>query len=164
MRFSSFPMGKGLGLEVRAPYMDPEVVEFSRGLSKAEKVAEVDGVVHGKLLLRLAFPEVENRWRRKDPIEVGSGSRALTAYFRDRVREKEYREEVDRIRREEGVTIRDPEHLAYYQTMREVFRDSAPVPRRGKDPCRECGFDLPDPESDFCVTCGAWPAREPRTG
>lgn len=161
MRFSSFPMGEALGVEVHAPFMDPAVVEFSRRLGKSEKVAEVDGTTHGKYLLRLAFPEVENRWRRKDPIEVGSGSRALTEYLGRRTSPGDFERERSAIQREEAIEIRDPEHLAYYRVFREVFGDHPPIPRCGADPCAKCGFELYSRESDFCVTCGAWPARLP---
>lgn len=161
MRFSSFPMGEALGVTVRAPYLDPHVVEFSRHLSKGEKVATLDGTTHGKYLLRLAFPEVPNRWRRKDPIEVGSGSTALPAWFRDRTPKDRFAGEQARILREDGVAIRDPEHLAYYEEFRRAFGDHPPVLRGGPDPCQGCGFELSSKSSDFCVTCGAWPARRP---
>ncbi|MDE1880340.1 MAG: hypothetical protein KGI89_07330 [Euryarchaeota archaeon] len=159
MRFSSFPMGEALGVQVHAPYMDPEIVAFSRRLSKAEKVASVDGVTHGKFLLRLAFPEVPNRWRRKDPIEVGSGSARLTEHFRTTITKREFERERERVLREDQVEIRDPEHLAYYRVFGEVFGERPPLTRHGKDPCPKCGYELPSPESNFCVTCGAWPAR-----
>lgn len=161
MRFSSTPMGQELGVRVSAPYTDPSVIDFARSLEKSDLVVEVEGVVHGKFLLRLAFPEVENRWRRKDPIEVGSGSTSLPAYFRARADPSEFARERREVRRTSGVAIRDPEQLAYYRVFREVFGDSPPIPRGGADPCPHCGFELPTPEGDFCFTCGAYPARTP---
>eukprot|EP00122_Pirum_gemmata_P008013 Pgem_evm1s7374 len=42
--------------------------------------------VTGKIPLREAFPESISAWRRKDPIEVGSGSRRLSVdYFNELV-------------------------------------------------------------------------------
>lgn len=159
MRFSSFPLGQALGVRASAPYMDPAVVEFSLTLSKSEKVRALDGTTHGKLLLRLAFPEVPNRWRRKDPIEVGSGSTGLQTYFRERTPTAELERERTRILSEEGVRLRDAEHLAYYRVFREVFGDRPPLVRGGADPCPDCGFELHSKSSDFCITCGAWPVR-----
>lgn len=161
MRFSSFPMGEALGLSVHAPFLDPPVVELSSRLTKNEKVRALGGTTHGKYLLRVAFPEVENRWRRKDPIEVGSGSAVLPTFFLERSNPLEFEHEGEQVRQTDGVEIRDPEHLAYYRVFREVFGGSPPLPRTGRDPCRGCGFDLPGPSSNFCVTCGAWPARAP---
>jgi len=159
MRFSSVPMGRALGLDVRIPFMDPALVEFALGLEKDDKVNENDGVRHGKYLLRLAFPDLENRWRRKDPIEVGSGATRLPAYWAARIPADELAREQARVRRGEGVEIRDAEHLAYYRVFEEVFGKRPPLVRFGDDPCPKCGYELPTRESDFCVTCGAWPVR-----
>ena len=159
MRFSSIPLGAALGIEVKTPYLDPAVVACALRLSKAQKVGVRGGVTYGKFLLRLAFPEVEACWRRKDPIEVGAGTAVLPDYFRARILSLEFEAERERIGRLERVEIRDPEHLAYYRIFRQAFGDSPPLRRFGLDPCSKCGFELPLPNSEFCVTCGAWPAR-----
>lgn len=159
MRFSSIPLGTALGLHVQTPYTDPEVVSFALTLSKDDKVGTRDGITHGKFLLRLAFPEVEAGWRRKDPIEVGSGSTRLQAYFQEGIPPEELEAERVRIAREERVEIRDAEHLSYYRIFRGVLGNSPPIRRFGEDPCPKCGFELPSRESTFCVTCGAWPVR-----
>ncbi len=159
MRFSSFPLGKELGVRVVAPFLDPAIVDLALGLPRDLKVGKVGDDLHGKLLLREAFPDVPNRWRRKDPIEVGSGSAALPRHFRASTSPSELELEQRRILREEGIEIRDAEHLAYFRVFREVFDGKPPVPRHGADPCPKCGYELPSREADFCVTCGAWPAR-----
>lgn len=159
MRFSSIPLGAALGIRAQTPFLDPEVVAFALALSKDDKVGFHDGVTFGKYLLRLAFPGLETIWRRKDPIEVGSGSTRLTEYFRERIPAGEFERERDRIARGDRIEIRDPEHLAYFRIFREVFGDAPPRPRFAEDPCAKCGFELPSRESMFCVTCGAWPAR-----
>lgn len=161
MRFSSFPLGKELGVRVVAPFMDPSIVDLALGLPRDLKVGRVGADLHGKLLLREAFPEVPNRWRRKDPIEVGSGSTALPQHFRSSIPSSELEREQHRILRDEGIEVRDAEHLAYYRVFREEFPKGPQVPRHGADPCPKCGYELPSRESDFCITCGAWPARSP---
>ena len=161
MRFSSFPLGEAFGVKVQAPFLDPQVVAFAATLGREDLVGSHDGTTTGKLLLRLAFPEVPAVWRRKDPIEVGSGSTRLPKYFQERTSAPAFAEAKRKVRREDGVVIRDPEHLAYYRVFQEVFSGHPPLRRGGPDPCPHCGFELPSPSSDFCITCGAWPARTP---
>lgn len=159
MQFSSGPMGKALGVAVQAPYLDPRIVAFSLGLPRADKVVRVGGETHGKYLLRLAFPEVENRWRRKDPIEVGSGSTRLPASFRARIPPEDLEREQRRILSEDQVEIRDAEHLAYYREFVAVRHELTLPKRFGALACPKCGYALPTPSSDFCFTCGAWPVK-----
>ena len=159
MRFSSIALGQALAVDVRTPYTDADIVAFAIGLRKADKVGVHEGVRMGKYVLRLAFPEVETRWRRKDPIEVGSGSAALPAYFERRISRERFSEEAARVGSVHRVEIRDPEHLAYHRVFREAFGDNPPIPRFESDPCSKCGFELSSRETNFCVTCGAWPAR-----
>jgi asparagine synthase (glutamine-hydrolysing) len=159
MKFSSHPLGNALGVEVKAPYTDPDVVRFATGLPKRLKVAQRNGTTVGKWVLRWAFPECESRWRRKDPIEVGSGSTRLPAWFAERTSAKRLAEEQERILNEDRVEIRDAEHLAYYQAFRRQLPGSLEKRSFGADSCAHCGFDLPRSDSTFCTTCGAYPAR-----
>jgi asparagine synthase (glutamine-hydrolysing) len=159
MKFSSHPLGAALGIEVKAPYTDPEVIRFATGLPKRLKVAQREGATVGKWVLRWAFPDSESRWRRKDPIEVGSGSTHLPAWLAERTPPHELADEQVRIRREDRVEIRDAEHLAYYRSFRRQFPDRLNERSFGKDSCVHCGWDLPRSDSTFCTTCGAYPAR-----
>jgi asparagine synthase (glutamine-hydrolysing) len=159
MRFSSVPLGKALGVEVRAPYTDPAIIRFATRLPKRLKVAQYDGVTVGKWVLRWAFPECPSRWRRKDPIEVGSGATRLPAWFSERTPEGAFVAEQERIRQEDRVEIRDAEHLAYYQSFRRAFPHAIAERTGGSDACSHCGFQLPRSDSTFCTTCGAYPAR-----
>jgi asparagine synthase (glutamine-hydrolysing) len=160
MRFSSVALGRALGVEVVTPFLDPRIREFALTLSKDDVIGERGGTLHGKLILREAFPDVGNRWRRKDPIETGSGSARAPEFFRGRVTEEVFQRERRRILGEDGVEIRDPEHLAYYDAFVRVFRGRPPLVRDGRDPCPKCRYEMPSPDSDFCVTCGAWPVPQ----
>jgi asparagine synthase (glutamine-hydrolysing) len=160
MRFSSQPLGKALGLEVRAPYTDPEMIRYAVELPKSFKVRERDGREFGKWILREAFPEAASRWRRKDPIEVGSGSTALPAWFAERTPNERLRAAQAEVHRDDRIDIRDAEHLAYYRVFRKVHLGR--LGERTFEPatcCAHCGFGLPRPTSTFCLTCGAYPAR-----
>lgn len=159
MRFSSSPLGRALGVEVLAPYTDPEIVRFACGLPKRLKVGQRDGATVGKWVLRWAFPECASRWRRKDAIEIGSGSTHLPSWFSARTSAPALGGERDRVAREDRVEIRDAEHLAYYQAFRRTFPSLLDERTFGPAACAHCGFDLPRPDSTFCTTCGAFPAR-----
>lgn len=159
MKFSSHPLGSALGVDVKAPYTDPDVIALALRLPKRLKVAERNGATVGKWVLRWAFPESPSRWRRKDPIEVGSGSTRLPAWYADRTPVEWFTQERSRIWKEDRVEIRDAEHLAYYQAFRRAFPSSLTERTSGEDSCAHCGFDLPRSDSVFCTTCGAYPAR-----
>ena len=52
--------------------------------------------------------------------------------------------EILRIKQEDGVTIRDLEHLYYYREFRRAFvkDEDVGVPRFSTDPCIGCGFQV----------------------
>jgi len=77
----------------------------------------------GKIPLREAFPESLSAWRRKDPIEVGSGSTQLSnpAFWTGLIDAAELESEQKRIAKEDGVKIRDSEHLCYYREFLKQF-------------------------------------------
>ncbi|TPX60955.1 hypothetical protein PhCBS80983_g01450 [Powellomyces hirtus] len=142
MRFCAGPLGKELGLTVVQPFLDEKVVAIAVKCPKSALLRETeDGVVHGKYLLREAFPEALSQWRKKDPIEVGSGTSILPKIFAERSNDKLFAAEVQSILEKDQVKIRDPEHLHYYR----VFKNTFAIERR---------------DQFFCVVCGEWPARE----
>lgn len=77
----------------------------------------------GKIPLREAFPESFSAWRRKDPIEIGSGSTELSrpTFWTDLISTEELEGEKKRILEQESVTIRDSEHLWYYREFLRQF-------------------------------------------
>ncbi|OWZ07843.1 hypothetical protein PHMEG_00019704, partial [Phytophthora megakarya] len=182
MQFTTAKLAKDLGIEVISPYLDPRIVDFSKTLSKSEMVGErtpvpLDGEqgVHGKLILRQAFPESFSQWRAKEPIEAGSGTTRLRlGYFDSNWTDEEFAEQQRVVFREHSVYIRDREHLYFFQAFLRAFNgDLVNVPRRrfiesslhGPEEtedspnvfCPGCGFELSHPKQDFCVTCGCWP-------
>lgn len=157
MRFNGPRIGQALGVEVHSPYLDPAVVELATRFSGGELVLERDGARLGKAPLRTAFEaELGDRhaYRRKDPIEIGSGATALGPHLASQL-EPQLAQEIARIRAEDRVRLRDAEHLAYYRMYREVFGG----PPRG-DPAqpKECpGCHARGPEGTYCTVCGAYP-------
>ncbi|KAG7392998.1 hypothetical protein PHYPSEUDO_013486 [Phytophthora pseudosyringae] len=183
MQFTTAKLATELGIEVISPFLDARVVAFAKTLSKSDMVGERTPVprdgVHGKLILRQAFPESLSQWRAKEPIEAGSGTTRLRlGYFDTHWADEEFAEQQRAVFREHGVYIRDREHLYFFQSFLRAFNgDLANVPRRrvnessqvveshGQEEtagspnvfCPGCSFELSHPKQDFCVTCGCWP-------
>ncbi|KAF9960043.1 hypothetical protein BGZ70_008698 [Mortierella alpina] len=144
MRFSGVELAKALGL----------------------KLDRLSGrQLHGKFILREAFEEEAfSAWRKKEPIEVGSGTTVLPKMFQESMSAEDLKKEQDRILEQEGIKIRDVEHLQYFKAFKKVFgEDMTTYPEKlrkdGRDPCPGCGFNLSTPDQTFCVICGQWPAR-----
>jgi asparagine synthase (glutamine-hydrolysing) len=158
MAFSSVPLGKSLGIEVRAPFLDPEVKEFAMSMDPRYNVQEERGEVWGKWILRKAYEDVlppEVRWRDKNPIEVGSGTTILPKFMAKKISDSEFAAKKKKILETDRVTIRDKEQLVYYEAYREVV--GVPHP---EDPdartCPQCNSNVPE-NATVCKTCGAYP-------
>ncbi|PVX27158.1 MAG: hypothetical protein CW716_03765 [Candidatus Bathyarchaeum sp.] len=158
MAFSANALGRHFGIEVKQPYLDPEVQKFAMNLDPRYNVQEEKGEVWGKWILRKAYEDVlppELRWRDKNPIEVGSGTTILPKYLAKKISDAEFLSKKKKIKERDNVFIRDKEQLTYY----EVYRDVVGVPY-AKDPdartCPQCNSNVPD-NAMVCKTCGAYP-------
>jgi asparagine synthase (glutamine-hydrolysing) len=156
MHFNGPLLGRSLGVDVRSPYLDPAVIEHARSLPGEALVLEHDGQKHGKAPLRTAFAPLlgeRHAYRRKDPIEIGSGATALKRYAAARV--PAFEEEAARVLASDGVRVRDAERMAYYRIYREVFGGGPrPDPEQPKA-CPDC--HARGPEGTYCRVCGAYP-------
>ncbi|GJP61383.1 hypothetical protein CLOP_g18551 [Closterium sp. NIES-67] len=168
LRFPCRDLAQALGLEVRQPFLHPALQEFALGLTKDELLGEGRSEEwcdynEGNLLLRMAFPEVVSARRPKDPIEVGAGTVALTRHFARRMGREEFQAERQRVKREDQVRIRDPEHLHYYRAFRQVFGGPLlpGVQRWQPNACSACGFPPLFPDQLLCATCGECSTRKP---
>ena len=123
----------------------------------------------GKLVLRDAFPELVSAYRRKDPIEVGSGSTVLSREGFFAWPEGWPEPGARAATLAEGVVLRSPEHLRYYGVFKQTaagrrFADALGAARRrenrdGPGVCADCLSPLRSEDETFCHTCGAWPAQ-----
>lgn len=111
----------------------------------------------GKAPLRRAFAGVlpeSHLFRRKDPIEVGSGATRLREHVAALVGDGSVAE-IARILIEDRVRLRDAEHLAYYRIYRQVFGGP---PRPDPEPPKDCpACHARGPEGTYCTVCGAYP-------
>ncbi len=158
MSFSSIPLARSLGIEVRLPFLDPEFKEFAMNLDSSLKVAKKDGQTWGKWILRQAFESLlsaELAWRVKAPLEVGSGTATLSTFYNSRISDLEFTKRKTRYKQEDRVNIGTREQLHYY----EIYRNLVGVPylRAGDGrKCPECSGSVND-KTTYCRICGAYP-------
>jgi len=143
--FSAGYLGKALDVEVRQPFLDGDFVRFALEISPTLKVK--DGV--GKYILRKSFEDLipaEIVWRRKEPIEYGSGSTKLHEIINSMVTDGEFqsaREEVD-------IKFINKEHFFYWRIYNEVEGD-IPRAKDNEIKCPCCGAAM---GTYHCPTCG----------
>ncbi len=161
MGFSSIPMAKSLGMEIKAPYLDPEFQEWAKKILIKYKINMYNGVKYGKWILRKAYEDViphDAIWRPKAPLEAGTGTETLRTYFNDTFTPEEFKEKVAKIKEEDDVEIADQEQLLYYQHFRKVFGKPKDVfPQTpGAIQCPKCK-SWQVTKIQFCKKCGAYP-------
>jgi asparagine synthase (glutamine-hydrolysing) len=147
--FSANELGRALGVAIRQPFLDEDFVHFALEIIPELKVK--DGV--GKYILRKSFEDLippEIVWRRKEPIEYGSGFTKLHEIINSIVTDVEFQlagKEVD-------IKFINKEHFFYWRIYNEVVgripkaRDdeiSCPCcgASMGRYHCRTCGFSRP---------------------
>jgi asparagine synthase (glutamine-hydrolysing) len=151
--FSAGYLGRALNVEISQPFLDEDFVRFALEIGPELKVK--DGA--GKYILRKSFEDLiplEIVWRRKEPIEYGSGSTKLHEIIDSMVTDEEFRSST----REVDIKFINKEHFFYWRIYNEVVgeipkaRDdeiSCPCcgAAMGKYHCPTCGFSLPLKES-----------------
>lgn len=139
--FCSFDIGRALGVEVAAPYLDPEVVQYALSVPAEEKVK--DGV--GKYIVREEFKGLipdSILWRRKDPLEVGSGFAALYEVL---------------AKRAEGYKADIPIAGAAKYLYKAFKERGLRYEKDSEAPCPVCGHRLKD---GYCPMCGYYGRTE----
>ncbi len=165
MHFSSKPMAAALGGAAALPYLDPTVIRFARKLGPKELVGLRGGRKYGKLILRVAFQETmgaRSAWRKKTPIEYGTGTTYLTRYYSDSVGDEAFLRQRKHAAVRDGVEIRDKEQAVYYRIYRRMFPPPAATAVTTKR-CPKCGGDLAA-GATFCLLCGAYPVTAAEVG
>ncbi|MHA1377461.1 MAG: asparagine synthase-related protein [Candidatus Helarchaeota archaeon] len=158
MSFSSIPLAKSLGMETKLPYLEPEFVEFALSIPSKYKIMKSEDKIWGKWILRKAFEAElpkEIIWREKTPIEVGSGTTILPDLFNKKIPDEEFKEKKQKILDNDNVTIRDKEHLYYYEIYRKLFGVPKTIDPSMKV-CPYCNSNVHN-GATFCKICGAYP-------
>jgi len=158
MAFSANALGKHFGIEVKQPFLDPEVQKFAMSMDPRYNVQEERGEVWGKWILRKAYEDVlppEIRWRDKNPIEVGSGTTILPKYLAKKISDSEFAAKKKKIMEKDNVIIRDKEQLIYYEAYRDIW--GAPCSKDSDArTCPQCNSNVAE-NAVVCKTCGAYP-------
>jgi len=143
--FSSGYLGRALGVEVRQPFLDEDFVRFALGISPEFKVK--DGV--GKYILRKSFEDLippEIVWRKKEPIEYGSGSTKLHEIINSMVTDEEFQSAAKTV----DIKFINKEHYFYWRIYDEVVGE-IPKARDDEIRCPCCGASM---GRYHCRTCG----------
>ncbi|MBT0158911.1 asparagine synthase [Candidatus Bathyarchaeota archaeon A05DMB-2] len=160
MGFSSIPMAESLGMTIKAPYMDPEFMDWAKKLPIKFKINMHDGVKYGKWIMRKAYEDIipkELIWRPKAPLEQGTGTEVLRTFFNDMFSDKEFEEKKKKILANDDVKIQDKEQLLYYEHFRKIFgKPSEVYPDNGGIQCPYCKGYVKT-KIQFCKICGAYP-------
>ena len=160
MHFSSIPMARSLGMEAKAPYLDPEFKSFAFSVDPKLKIRSERGKIWGKWTIRKSFEDLlpdEIVWRLKHPIEFGSGTTVFPKFFDEKISDGYFQEKAKEYLGKDQVSIRDKEQLFYYEVFRSVF--GVPIRVFSKAKGKLCPYckSKGDERSSFCRICGAYP-------
>ena len=160
MGFSSIPMGKSLGVEVKPSFLDPKFMDYAKKLPNNLKISEENGVKYSKWILRKAYEDLipkEVIWRPKAPLEQGTGTAVLTDYFGKEISDIEFAERRKLILEKDDVFITTKEQLLYYDLFRKHFAKPSTLysDKIGRQ-CPQCKSYVKT-ELGFCKVCGNYP-------
>lgn len=171
--FSTEELAGKYGIKQHSPYSEPRTAEWSIANTERSDCVGIRPIrlfykgetkehITGKLILRVAYETVSS-WRRKDPIEVGSGVTVIGCdpYWKDQISDDEFKAETDALR-VRGYIIDRKEQLANFREFEKCFgRDGIGQDDTKRFPlgegCVGCCFEIG--EKTFCHMCGAYPAQ-----
>lgn len=158
MSFSSIALANSLGIEVKLPYLDPEIKNFALNIPSKYKVRNEKRHIWGKWVLRKAFEKIlpnEIVWRDKAPIEQGSGTFILPSLFNQEISDDYFNEKIKKYFEKDKVKIRDKEQLFYYEIYRKLIGIPNPINPKGKI-CPYCYSNVEE-KVNYCKICGSYP-------
>jgi len=173
--FSTSDLAQRYGIQSYSPYTDPQFVDWAIANTDRQECIGVrpirlfygqEPTMHltGKIILREAYDTVSS-WRRKDPIEVGSGATIIghDDYWKDSISDEQFTKEAQALSKR-GYRIRSKETLANFRVFEQCFgvdgmnggADRIKRLPMGQG-CVDCCFDIG--HQMFCHMCGAYPAQ-----
>jgi len=157
MHFTSQKIANELNMSIQMPFVDENIIRSVETLPVNLLINQKNGIKFGKWVLRKAFendlpPSVI--WRKKVPIQDGSGTVSLTNLFNSIITDEVFEEKTKKIKSEDSVTIRTKESLHYYELYKENFR--IPECQDRTNLCSDCNAEIVS-NSKFCRMCGKFP-------
>ena len=157
MHFTSQKIANKLGISIQMPFINESIIKLVETLPINLLINQKDGIKFGKWVLRKAFENVLPSnvvWRKKIPMQDGSGTVSLTKMFDSVITDDIFKEKTKKIKSEDNITIRTKESLHYYELYKEDFK--IPEFQYGKNLCSDCNAEIVN-DSKFCSTCGKFP-------
>ena len=158
MHFSSQEIAKTFGIEVESPFLNNRVIDFADSISVSMKVNNKHEKVFGKWILRKTFETHLPKsiiWREKSPMQDGAGTVGLTKLFESIISDEIFSKKIEKIKKDDGVTIRSKESLHYYEIFREKF-DPPMRTNSNQNVCNDCGSEIKK-NAKLCRMCGRFP-------
>jgi asparagine synthase (glutamine-hydrolysing) len=165
MDFFSMHYSKIVGIKIFLPFLEKEIIEFSKKIPVEEKISKYDDKIFGKFFLRKCYENILSKeivWRNKMALQDGSGVSMLEEYVQNNIfiDDREYYDEIKKVKSNEGVAIRNKEHLYYYKIYRKYFGppidESSKSNDNYKQKCIYCN-SLFIWKGNFCKVCGGYP-------
>ena len=161
MHFSSRKLGEHAGVDVKTPFLDEKFASFAKLINVNDKVGEHDGKKWGKFILRKCFKARLGSlvWRPKLAQEQGAATDRYQKYIEEMIDELTFANKKRIAQEQDGVRIRNKEHLHYYAIFRSYFAPpKEEYDDRCKSRCSECRGCIA-PDARFCRMCGAFPVE-----
>ncbi|MEM0101201.1 MAG: asparagine synthase C-terminal domain-containing protein, partial [Candidatus Methanomethyliaceae archaeon] len=144
--FSSPIIGNVMGLNVYQPFLMEEIIEFAKKLPYEWKINGLYGKwILRKILEKMGFSEIA--WRKKEPIEIGSGSSIITKIFLNMLGEEANKIEEEALK--DGIRFWNREQIFFYKLFREIYG----TPPRAKNGCPYCKSPIIQQRCKYCGYC-----------
>ncbi len=163
MDFFSKKISSKFGIRVLLPFLNKQIIELSKKIEIDQKISQYNGSIYGKFFLRKCYEDelgTEIVWRKKEAMEEGSGVTNLGEYINNKLDDNLFSIGVEKSK-EEGVVIRDKEHLFFYKLYRKYYKPPKEelikiIPN--KSDCKICPFchSIIALEGSYCKICGGY--------
>ena len=158
MHFPTQQIGLALGVEVESPFLNEKVINFAKSIPADLKIHEENGKKYGKWILRKSFEHVippSITWRNKLPMQDGSGTKNLTPFFENSIKDLTFESKVKSYLEQEKVKLNSKESMCYYELYRKYY-DPPYLLGSSKSRCPDCQGVI-ESDSHFCRMCGSFP-------
>lgn len=157
MHFPTQQIGMALGISVESPFLNEHISNYAKSIPAELKVHEENDKKYGKWILRKAFEHVIPQsivWRDKSPMQDGSGTNSLTAFFENTIKDETFKLKAKSYLDKDKVKLNSKESMYYYEFYRKYF--DPPYTESSKYRCPDCQGKV-EQDSHFCRMCGSFP-------